>query len=149
MLSHLFNYRPSIRSHLFFPIYSISSVLSHLFHLIYSISSIRSHLFHLIYSISSIPSHLFFPIYSISSLDWCCSQIVLKAGHIVLADVGDANASIPTPEPRILRPMFAAKGQLAGRASIAFVSGTALYGDSNRATFSGEKESGDGVDEIE
>ena len=41
--------------------------------------------------------------------------------------------------------MFAAKGQLAGRASIAFVSGTALYGDSNRATFSGEKESGDGA----
>lgn len=49
-------------------------------------------------------------------------ELVLKGGHIAWAQMGDANASIPTPQPVASRPMFAAKGQAASRASIAFVS---------------------------
>ena len=36
--------------------------------------------------------------------------------------MGDANASIPTPQPSHMRPMFAAAGPAVGAASIAFVS---------------------------
>lgn len=56
-------------------------------------------------------------------------EMVIKGGDIAWANMGDANASIPTPEPVIMRPMFGAFGK-AGRAnSIAFVSKAALdYG---------------------
>ena len=44
-------------------------------------------------------------------------------GHIAYAQMGDANASIPTPEPLMNRPMFAAQSAAsAGPVSIAFVS---------------------------
>ena len=36
--------------------------------------------------------------------------------------MGDANASIPTPEPVIMRPMFGAIGMAAAKNSILFVS---------------------------
>jgi urease subunit alpha len=36
--------------------------------------------------------------------------------------MGDANASIPTPEPVLLQPMFAGLGKAAGRTSVTFVS---------------------------
>lgn len=49
-------------------------------------------------------------------------QIVLKGGHIACAQMGDANASIPTPNPVYMRPMFAALGLGPGLTSIAFVS---------------------------
>lgn len=53
-------------------------------------------------------------------------EMVIKGGDIAWANMGDANASIPTPEPVIMRPMFGAFGK-AGRAnSIAFVSKAAL-----------------------
>ncbi len=40
--------------------------------------------------------------------------------------MGDANASIPTPEPVAMRPMWAAaSARSAGRCSVAFVSGSA------------------------
>jgi urease subunit alpha len=34
-------------------------------------------------------------------------EIVLKGGLIAWAQMGDANASIPTPQPVYMRPMFA------------------------------------------
>jgi urease subunit alpha len=51
---------------------------------------------------------------------------VLKAGVIAWAPVGDANASIPTPQPVIGRPMFAGRGRAAAEASLAFVASAAL-----------------------
>jgi urease subunit alpha len=49
-------------------------------------------------------------------------EIVLKGGLIAWAQMGDANASIPTPQPLLMRPMFAALGRAVGSSSIAFVS---------------------------
>lgn len=49
-------------------------------------------------------------------------EIVLKGGMIAYAQMGDPNASIPTPEPVIMRPMFAGLGKAAAKCSIAFVS---------------------------
>ena len=47
---------------------------------------------------------------------------VLKSGNIVGAQMGDANASIPTPQPVYMRPMFSSLGKAAAACSIAFVS---------------------------
>jgi urease subunit alpha len=41
---------------------------------------------------------------------------------IAWAQMGDANASIPTPQPVRMRPMFGALGRAAARSSLAFVS---------------------------
>jgi urease subunit alpha len=49
-------------------------------------------------------------------------ELVLKGGFIAWAQMGDANASIPTPQPLRMRPMFGALGGAVGSASIAFVS---------------------------
>jgi len=49
-------------------------------------------------------------------------ELVLKGGFVAWAQMGDANASIPTPEPLIMRPMFGARGRAAGATSLAFVS---------------------------
>ncbi|MGD0677525.1 MAG: urease subunit alpha [Polyangiaceae bacterium] len=49
-------------------------------------------------------------------------ELVLKGGFIVWAQMGDANASIPTPQPLLMRPMFGALGGAVGTTSIAFVS---------------------------
>jgi urease subunit alpha len=48
--------------------------------------------------------------------------IVVKGGLIAWAQMGDANASIPTPQPVRMRPMFAAMGRAAAAVSRAFVS---------------------------
>jgi len=48
--------------------------------------------------------------------------LVLQGGYIACAQMGDANASIPTPQPVYMRPMFAALGRAAGLHSVAFVS---------------------------
>jgi urease subunit alpha len=53
-------------------------------------------------------------------------HLVIKGGAIAWAPIGDANASIPTPQPVIGRPMFGAIGEAAGAASLAFVSHRAL-----------------------
>ena len=55
-------------------------------------------------------------------------RLVLKGGAIAYAPMGDANASIPTPQPVMMRPMFAGSGRLAGRRSLAFVSPLAVDG---------------------
>ena len=53
-------------------------------------------------------------------------KLVLKGGAIAWAPIGDANASIPTPQPVLGRPMFAAMGAAASSASVSFVSPAAL-----------------------
>jgi urease subunit alpha len=49
-------------------------------------------------------------------------ELVIKGGMIAWAAMGDPNASIPTPQPVIGRPMFAAMGRAVGGTSLAFVS---------------------------
>ncbi|MDX2009979.1 MAG: urease subunit alpha [Myxococcaceae bacterium] len=49
-------------------------------------------------------------------------ELVLKGGFIAWAQMGDANASIPTPEPVRMRPMFGGFGHAAAKTSFAFVS---------------------------
>ncbi|MBD2503494.1 urease subunit alpha [Anabaena azotica] len=51
---------------------------------------------------------------------------VIKGGMIVWAQMGDANASISTPEPVYMRPMFAAFGKAIANTSVTFVSQAAL-----------------------
>jgi urease subunit alpha len=53
-------------------------------------------------------------------------HLVLKAGRIAWAQMGDANASIPTPQPVYGRAMFAGAGRAAAEASLAFVSPAAV-----------------------
>jgi urease subunit alpha len=53
-------------------------------------------------------------------------EIVVKGGLIAWAQMGDANASIPTPQPSFMRPMFGSLGGATGATSIAFVSGRAI-----------------------
>ncbi|GAA1236677.1 urease subunit alpha [Prauserella halophila] len=50
---------------------------------------------------------------------------VLKGGSIVWAQLGDANASIPTPQPYYGRPMYGASGAVAAESSLHFVSESA------------------------
>ncbi|MFD0696388.1 urease subunit alpha [Paenibacillus sp. GCM10027628] len=49
-------------------------------------------------------------------------DLVLKGGSIAYAQMGDPNASIPTPQPVFGRPMFAAFGKSLTQSSITFVS---------------------------
>ncbi len=49
-------------------------------------------------------------------------ELVIKGGFIAWAQMGDANASIPTPQPVRMRPMFGALGHAAAETSLAFVS---------------------------
>ena len=49
-------------------------------------------------------------------------EVVIKGGMIAWAQMGDANASIPTPQPVLARPMFGALGGAVGGTSFAFVS---------------------------
>jgi urease subunit alpha len=49
-------------------------------------------------------------------------EMVLKGGFIAWAQMGDPNASIPTPQPVFMRPMFGAFGRAMSGTSIAFVS---------------------------
>src|SRR5450432_2186639 len=53
-------------------------------------------------------------------------HVVLKAGVIAWANMGDANASIPTPQPQLPRPMFGAFGAMPARLGVHFVSPAAL-----------------------
>ncbi|MER7774817.1 urease subunit alpha [Streptomyces sp. NPDC096191] len=53
-------------------------------------------------------------------------QLVLKGGQIAYAQMGDANASIPTPQPVLPRPMFGAHGTAPAANSVAFVAERAV-----------------------
>ncbi|MDV9192307.1 urease subunit alpha [Streptomyces sp. SR27] len=52
--------------------------------------------------------------------------VVLKGGQIAYAQMGDANASIPTPQPVLPRPMFGALGKAAAAGSVNFVAQAAI-----------------------
>ena len=56
-------------------------------------------------------------------------QLVLKGGFLVWAAMGDANASIPTPQPVLGRPMFGAFGRVPYSASVTFVSQAGAEGE--------------------
>lgn len=52
--------------------------------------------------------------------------IVIKSGLIAWSQMGDANASIPTPQPVYMRPMFASFGGAIASTSLTFISQAAL-----------------------
>ena len=52
-------------------------------------------------------------------------SLILKGGMIASAAMGDANASIPTPQPVHYRPMFGSAGGALGRTSLSFLSQSA------------------------
>src|SRR5688500_1078089 len=56
-------------------------------------------------------------------------ELVIKGGFIAWAQMGDANASIPTPQPLLMRPMFGAFGRASGSISLAFVSQLSIQDD--------------------
>jgi len=53
-------------------------------------------------------------------------QLVIKGGMIAWSQMGDPNASITTPQPNYMRPMFGGRGGTASSLSIAFVSQVSL-----------------------
>ena len=56
-------------------------------------------------------------------------EIVIKGGAIAWAQMGDANASIPTPQPVYMRPMFGSFGGATAATSLTFISQAALDAD--------------------
>jgi len=55
-------------------------------------------------------------------------EIVIKGGCIAGAMMGDGNASIPTPQPVVTRPMFGAYGGALCTCAVHFVSQAGLDG---------------------
>jgi urease subunit alpha len=53
-------------------------------------------------------------------------ELIIKGGFIAAAKMGDPNASIPTPQPVIYRPMFGAYGKALTDTALTFVSSVAL-----------------------
>ncbi len=53
-------------------------------------------------------------------------EMVLMGGTIVVAQMGDPNASIPTPQPVYTRPMFGSFGQSLTQSSVSFLSQAAV-----------------------
>jgi urease subunit alpha len=53
-------------------------------------------------------------------------EMILKGGLIAMANMGDPNASIPTPQPMFYRPQFAAHGRAKYSTSVTFVSEAGL-----------------------
>ena len=53
-------------------------------------------------------------------------EMVLKNGFVAQSLMGDANASIPTPQPVIYRPMYAQVGKALAQSSITFISQVAF-----------------------
>ncbi|MDI4666850.1 urease subunit alpha [Xanthobacter autotrophicus] len=53
-------------------------------------------------------------------------DLVIKGGAIAMAQMGDPNASIPTPQPVHYRPMFGAYGRAGTHTSLTFVSKSAI-----------------------
>ena len=56
-------------------------------------------------------------------------ELVIKGGFIAWSVMGDANASIPTPQPVIYRPMFGSFGLSRRHTSFTFVSQAAIEAD--------------------
>lgn len=53
-------------------------------------------------------------------------KMVIKGGLINWANMGDPNASLPTPQPMYMRPMFGAFGTALPKSCISFVSNAAI-----------------------
>jgi urease subunit alpha len=53
-------------------------------------------------------------------------ELILKGGFIAWANMGDPNASIPTPQPTFYRPQFGAAGRALGSTCLTFVSEASL-----------------------
>ncbi len=53
-------------------------------------------------------------------------KMVIKGGLINWANMGDPNASLPTPQPKIMRPMFGAFGKAMPRTCVRFTSHAAV-----------------------
>ena len=53
-------------------------------------------------------------------------ELILKGGFIAWANMGDPNASIPTPQPTFYRPQFGSAGRALGRTNLTFVSEASL-----------------------
>jgi urease subunit alpha len=60
-------------------------------------------------------------------------DMVLKAGMIAMAPMGDPNASIPTPQPVHYRPMFGGFGKAMTMGSVTFVSQAAIEAGVDRS----------------
>lgn len=56
-------------------------------------------------------------------------KMVIKGGAINWANMGDPNASLPTPQPCFYRPMFGAYGRATTESCISFVSQAAMQSD--------------------
>src|SRR5258707_534075 len=56
-------------------------------------------------------------------------EMIVKGGFIAWSAMGDANASIPTPQPVLYRPMFGAFGSATAATALTFVSKAALEAD--------------------
>jgi urease subunit alpha len=56
-------------------------------------------------------------------------SLIIKGGFIAAALMGDANASIPTPQPVHYRPMFGSYGRVVQATSLTFISQTAMNND--------------------
>lgn len=54
-------------------------------------------------------------------------EMIIKGGFIAWSAMGDANASIPTPQPVLYRPMFGSFGGAPSSTSLTFVSKVALH----------------------
>jgi urease subunit alpha len=55
-------------------------------------------------------------------------EMIIKGGFIIASKMGDANASIPTPQPVIYTKMFGASALAQSRTCVTFVSGIAASG---------------------
>ncbi|HWK03942.1 MAG TPA: urease subunit alpha [Puia sp.] len=53
-------------------------------------------------------------------------EMIIKGGMIIAGKMGDPNASIPTPQPVIYRPMFGAYGKALHSVCASFVSGLSI-----------------------
>ena len=53
-------------------------------------------------------------------------EMVIKGGTIAWSQMGDPNASIPTPQPVYMRPMFGSFGKATGHGALALVSAASL-----------------------
>ena len=56
-------------------------------------------------------------------------KMVIKGGAISWSNMGDPNASLPTPQPCYYRPMFGAFGRALPKSCISFVSQAAIEND--------------------
>jgi len=67
-------------------------------------------------------------------------DLVIKGGAIAAAQMGDPNASIPTPQPVHYRPMFGSYGSVVGETSVMFVSAASIEDEGARLPHQVSKE---------